>query len=594
TDGQTIRRSDGRLLVAVARGAGPASRTVGPSVRPPLRHRFHTLRTGVVLALAACASSGGSPADLVIRHATIYTVDSLNPAAQALAVKDGRMVFVGTDSGVRRWIGERTRVLDLPGRFVMPGFIDTHVHPVTGGIKLGECHLNDAASREDLVRTIAGCRPQAGWVRGAGWDLPIFPGGMPGRELLDSLTAYPAYLISSDGHSAWVNSRALEIAGIGPDTPDPVNGRIERDRSGRPSGTLRETAMDLVARHLPAYGADEYYRGLGRALTLAIRSGITTLHEAAADENILAAYHRADSLGRLKIRVIAAIRVSPDSDIAGEVARLSDLRARYTSEHVRPVAAKIFLDGVIEGQTAALLAPYLDRPGYLGELNFSPDHLTSLVHALDSAGFKVHIHAIGDRAIRTALDAFEAQTRLDRGAGPRHIMAHIQLWGPADLPRPARLGVVMSFQPLWAYADSYIRDLTVPRLGPARSRWLYPIRSVIETGAIVAGGSDWPVTSMNPLDAIQVAVTRRALNDSTGPAWIPEERIDLATALRMYTAGGAMASDLEQEIGMIRMGRLADLVVLSADPFAVPPGRIHEIEVVATVAGGEIVTRTED
>ncbi|MEP7348122.1 MAG: amidohydrolase family protein, partial [Gemmatimonadaceae bacterium] len=266
-------------------------------------------------------------------------------------------------------------------------------------------------------------------------------------------------------------------------------------------------------------------------------------------------------------------------------------RARYARGLVRPVAAKIFLDGVIEGQTAAFLQPYLDRPGYRGELNVPPDRMNALVHALDSAGFKVHVHAIGDRAIRVALDAFEKQHALDGGAGPRHIIAHLQLFDPADIPRFASLGVVADFQPLWAYRDSYIKELTEPRLGPKRSALQYPIASMVRSGAIVAAGSDWSVSSMNPLEGIQVAVTRLALDDSTGAPWLPDERVDLATILRAYTLGGAIASEQDSLTGSVAVGKAADLIVLSEDLFAMPTHRIARARVLLTLLGGREVFR---
>jgi predicted amidohydrolase YtcJ len=450
----------------------------------------------LVLA-AACAREAADPADLVFRGGLVYTADSTRPRADAVAVRDGRIVFVGAADSVDAFVGRRTQIVDLAGRMLLPGFHDTHVHPVTGGIELGECDLNPAQTLDDVKRTVSECHARAtgdDWVRGGGFQLPIFPGGNPSRELLDSLVPdRPAYLTSSDGHSAWVNSHALQLAGVTRATRDPANGRIERRADGEPSGTLRETAMDLVSDRLPARTAADYLAGLERGLAMAAGFGITTLHEASASEPIALAYAAADSSGRLTARSILSLRVNLDSTVAGEVRRLDDLRRRATRGLVRANAAKFFLDGVIEAQTGALLQPYTDRAGYRGELNVAPAKFADFVRQLDSAGFKVHVHAIGDRAIRVALDAFEQQHGRDGGAGPRHIVSHIQLFDPADIPRFAALGVVPSFQPLWAYADTYITDLTEPRLGPERSRHLYPIRRVAQSGALMAAGSDWSV-----------------------------------------------------------------------------------------------------
>jgi predicted amidohydrolase YtcJ len=550
----------------------------------------------VALALlAACAREPANPADLVLRDAVVYTVDSTRPRAQAVVVDDGRIVYVGSNDSAQSFVGRSTEVLRLAGRMVLPGFQDTHVHTVTGGIELGECDLNAARTLDDVRRLVADCArhgPKTPWVRGGGWALPIFPDGNPRYLLLDSLVPNrPAYLSAADGHSAWVNSRALELGGVNRATRDPAKGRVERDATGAPAGTLREAAMELVSRKLPRYSADDNLAGLERGLAMAARFGITTVHEASATEPIALAYARADSLGRLTARSVVSLLVDTDAPIDREVRRLSTLRARTSRGLVRPVAAKIFMDGVIEAHTAALLAPYVDRPGYRGILNLPPTRFDTLVQKLDSAGFKVHVHAIGDRAVRTALDGFARQHARDGGRGPRHIVAHIQLFDPADIPRFASLGVVADFQPLWAYADAYIRKLTEPKLGPERSRYLYPIASVMASGAIVAAGSDWSVSSMNPLEAIQVGITRRSLTDSTGDAWLPEQRVNLASMLRAYTLGGALASDNDSLTGTLTQGKAADLIVVSDDLFALPPHRIAKARVLLTLMGGRVVYR---
>ena len=559
-------------------------------------------RTAAALGLLAWAAAAvtacgprADPADLVLRGGVVHTVDPTHPAAEAVAVRDGRIVYVGSSEVAGRFVGDETEVVELEGRLLLPGFHDTHVHTVSGGIELGECNLNPATDRADVVRMVSACvarSPEATWIRGGGFQLPIFPDGAPSRELLDSLVPdRPAYLTSSDGHTAWVNSRALEIAGVTAQTADPPpDGVIVRGAGRRPQGTLRESAMALVSRHMPPHNDEVILAGLQRGLEIAASAGITTLHEASANEAYLRAYATAAERGLLTARAIVALRVDPSRGTE-QASELVALRERYASPLVRPVAAKIFLDGVIEGGTAALLQPYVGRPRWRGELNLPPDTLNALVAALDEAGFKVHVHAIGDRAIRIALDAFEAQHRRDDGRGPRHIMAHIQLFDPADIPRFAAFGVVASFQPLWFYADTYITDLTEPRLGPERSRWLYPARSLVESGAVVAAGSDWSVTSMDPLQAIEVAVTRRDPALDEGEAWIPEERLDLETMIEAYTINGAVAGDLQRETGTITVGKSADLVVIDADLFSIPPERISDAQADLTVFQGRIVHR---
>lgn len=550
----------------------------------------------LVAVLALLSGACGPAADLVYQGGAVYTVDPKLPWAQAVAVKDGQIVYVGDDSGVEAWIGSGTEVLHLEGKMVLPGFHDAHVHPVTGGIELGECDLNGLTSGQAVLEAVASCAgrdPAGGWIRGGGWDLPLFPGANPSRTLLDEVVSdRPIFLTAADGHSAWVNSRALELAGVTADTPDPPNGRIERDRgTGEPSGTLREAAMRLVSRHLPAYDARDYAEGLRRALARANAYGITALVEADASAPVLAAYRRLDSLGELTARVTASLAVRLEAG-AAQIDSLVGVRASTERALLRAHGAKLFADGVIESRTAAVLDPYLDGSGS-GALNLEPSALTDLVAGLDRAGFQVHIHAIGDRAVRVSLDAIEAARTANGPRDARHHLAHIQLIDPADQPRFAQLGVVANFQPLWAYADSYIRDLTEPALGPERSRWLYPIASVVRTGAHVAFGSDWSVSSMNPLDGIQVAVTRRAPSDSAGPAWIPEERIDLASAIRFYTIEGAYLQFEDDRTGSIAVGKDADLIVVDRNLFEIPPERIHEARVLLTHLRGREVFRSE-
>ncbi|HJS74526.1 MAG TPA: amidohydrolase, partial [Vicinamibacteria bacterium] len=416
-------------------------------------------------------------------------------------------------------------------------------------------------------------------------------GANPNRLDLDRLSPdQPAYLSSADGHSAWVNSRALDIAGIDATTPDPPNGRIERDsRSGEPTGTLRESAAALVSKHLPALDLEDYAEGLARALRMANGFGITSLIEASADERTLEAYAALARTQELTARVRISLIVDESRD-EGQVDGLVAMRDRYQAAGLRADAAKIFADGVIESGTAALLEPYIDVPSR-GELNFAPEILDRIVARLDKEGFQIHFHAIGDRAIRASLDAFEKAQAANGPRDSRHHIAHIELFDPDDIPRFAKLGVVANFQPLWAFADTYITDLTEPQLGPERSRWLYPIGSLAKSGAILAAGSDWSVSSMNPLDGIQVAVTRRDISAPEGPAWIPEELVDIDTILAAYTRGGAYLQHQENETGSLEVGKSADLLVLEENLFEIPKTEIHGVKVLLTLLEGKEIFR---
>jgi predicted amidohydrolase YtcJ len=546
----------------------------------------------VAVAVAACSTT--QPADLVIRHGLIYPDAGDSLTVESLAVRNGRIVYAGTDEVAGSYIGDETRIVELGGRVVLPGFHDTHMHP-RGGIGLSEITLDDLESRQailDSVRSYASLHPDEAWIRGRGWQLPVFPGANPRKEWLDEIIPdRPVYLTAADGHSAWVNSRALALAGVTRETKDPPNGRIERDpATGEPSGTLRESAADLVRKHLPKRSAKEIETGIRRALAMANAVGITSLYDADAGRDILQAYSALDSAGLLTARVVAAMETDPAAG-PGQVDTLRAWRGRYAGRrYFSPRAAKIFADGVIEAKTAALLAPYEGDTGR-GEPNLSPDAMDTLVATLDAAGFQVHVHAIGDRAVRMSLDAFEFARRHNGPRDARPMIAHLELIDPADIPRFAALGVIPSFQPLWAYADGYITDLTEPVLGPARSRWLYPIGSVTRAGARLSTGSDWSVSSMNPFEAIQVAITRRAPDAAPGPPWIAEELVDLRTMLRAYTQGGAYAAGIESTNGTLEVGKAADLIVLDRNIFQIPLTEVHSVRVLLTLLDGREVWR---
>ena len=552
------------------------------------------LAVSALLAAFACAQDGRT-ADLILRHGAIYTMDASRSWAEAVAIADGRILYAGPDSGAAKLAGQSTKIIDLHGRMVLPGFHDSHTHLMEGGVGLSLCNLKDLKTPQDAlteIRKFAAAHPDRPWVTGAGWDLPVFPAGNPRKEQFDeAVNDRPAYMESADGHSGWANSKALALAGVAKDTPDPAGGRIERDpATGEPTGTLRESARELVTKRIPAATPAENAAGLKRAVELANSLGIISVQEADSSDEVLAAYRALDDAGQLNARVVAALRTDAQKG-EEQVAGLMERRVHFTGKRVRATAVKIFADGVIESGTAALLEPYLNRGGSRGDLNFEPERLNRLVTRLDREGFQVHIHAIGDRAIRVSLDAFEAAQKASGRRDARHHIAHLELLEPEDIPRFRDLGIIANFQPLWAFADPYVKDLTLPVLGPARSRWLYPIGSVTRTGAMMAAGSDWPVTSMNPIEAIQVAVTRRGPTEPEAPAWIPEEKVDLATMLAAYTINGAYLNREEKETGSIEPGKSADLIVLDRDIFKVAPEKIHEVKVVLTLLEGREVFR---
>jgi len=543
------------------------------------------------LALAALTrtpEAQSAPAEIVFRGGTVWTADAAHPRATAVAVANGRIAYVGGDDGARAFIGPNTTIIELKGRVLIPGIEDSHLHPATGGIWLASCLLTADTTRAMVVAHIARCgkeTPGTGWIRGRGWALPLFPQANPTRQLLDSLIPdRPAYFRSADGHGAWVNSQALALAHITAATPDPPRGRIERDATGAPSGTLRESAEDLVTAVMPPRTVAEYMDGLRRTMALANSLGITTLTEADGDSTMLEAYLALDRAGELKVRVLAAQMTDPAAGPA-QVARLSALRAHFAGKRLRATSAKIYADGVIESHTSYLLEPYLDTHDR-GPSNLTPAAMNALVIALDRAGFQVHIHAIGDGAVRISLDAFAAARAANGVRDSRHQIAHLEMIDTLDVPRFAQLGVLANFQSLWALRDSYIRDLTEPILGPERSSRLYPIGSVARTGGMLVGGSDWIVSSMNPYEAMQVAITRRDPFDGPGAPWIPKELVSLEQILTAYTINGAHANFQETETGSIEKGKAADLVLLDRDLFAIAPTEIHAARVLLTLLDG--------
>jgi predicted amidohydrolase YtcJ len=553
---------------------------------------------GLALALAAAAPRPApSPAELVFHGGAVYTVDAARSWAEAVAVAGGRIVFVGTDAAARAFTGPKTRVVDLSGKMLLPAFHDSHVHPVTSGIEAGQCDLHGLESPDEVlaaVRRYARANPGRAWILGGGWELPAFPNANPSRALLDeAVPDRPAFLEAMDGHSAWANSKALALARVTKSTPDPPNGKIERDpATGEPSGTLREAAADLVGRLVPPYTAKDYAEGLRFALRKANSLGLTSLQEANASPQVLEAYREFDRRGELTARVVAAMHVDPAKGLA-QVPKLAAERAEFEGRRLRPRAVKIFADGVLETRTAAVLEPYVGFGDDRGKANLDPALFDSLAVALDREGFQIHVHAIGDRAVRMALDALEAARRANGPRDSRHHIAHLELVDPQDIPRFRRLGVIANFQPFWANGDTYLTGMTEPELGPERSRWLYPIASVLHAGAVVAFGSDWNVSSMNPLDGIEVAITHRSPSAGPGPAWLAPEAIALPEAIAAYTAGGAYLDFTETETGTIAAGKAADLVVLDRNLFEIPPSQIHEAKVLLTLLEGKEVYRAK-
>lgn len=545
-------------------------------------------------------------ADLAFVGGGVYTVNAARRWAEAAAVRAGRIVAVGSDSEVRRLIGPGTEVIDLLGKMLLPGFQDAHVHASAGGLDRLLCDLSESHSRKkylEVIREYAASHPEVPWVVGAGWSMDLFPGGVPSRLELDAVVPdRPTFIVNRDHHGAWVNSRALEAAGITRDTPNPPDGRIERDADGEPIGTLQEGAMELVRQLLPPRDLEERIQGVLAGQKYLHSLGITSWQEAIVGDypgvpDCFDAYVTAADRQALSGRVIGALwwdRMSGEEQLESLVVR----RRRGTVGRFQATTVKIMQDGVCENFTAAMLQPYLDREGYptpnTGISYVDPSVLPDYVTSLDREGFQVHIHAIGDRAVREALDALEVARRRNGYNDLRHNIAHIQVVHPADIPRFRILNVVANAQPLWANLDPQMTELTLPYLGPERSAWQYPFGRLHRSGAVLAFGSDWPVSSPNPLWGIHVAVNRVAPpgwpygGETEAEAFLPSEGLDLPTAIAAYTAGSAHVNHLD-DTGSIEAGNLADMVVLDRNLFDGPPDEIANARVLLTVVGGEAV-----
>ena len=570
-------------------------------------------------------------AELVFAGGSIYSADASRrrvvPAradggkpASAVAVVGGRIAAIGDsrDAEIRDLIGPGTNVVDLRGRALLPGFQDAHVHPAFAGITMIGCNLMGAASLAEALARIdayAKRHPEREWIAGSGWRMEWFPGGTPDRQALDKVTGgRPAYLSNRDGHGAWANTRALELAGVDARTPDPPDGRIERQPDGSPQGTLHEGAANLVGNLLPDLTVEERLAGLLLAQQHLHDRGITAWQDAIVGDYLgssdpLSVYLAAAASGQLTARVEGALWW--DRGRGGE--QLPDIlarRERGRAPRFRANTVKIMQDGVAENFTAGMLEPYRDPTGChdhgSGLSYVDPAALRDYVTELDAAGFQVHLHAIGDRAVREALDAIEA-ARLANGPensqhgnsqhgnrehrDNRHHVAHLQVVHPDDVPRFAALGVTANMQGLWAAHEPQMDQLTIPFIGPERTARQYVFGDLLRSGARLAAGSDWAVSSANPMRAIHVAVNR-SLQGATGAdaePFLPSQSLELAEALAAYTIGSAYVNHLDDDTGTIECGKLADLVVLDRDPFAGPKSEIGSTGVLATYVQGEPV-----
>jgi hypothetical protein len=554
----------------------------------------------ILLLSPLAAPAPGPAADLLLTGGRVWTADPSRPFAEAVAVREGRVVFVGSDAEAARWKGPKTQSIALRGRFVTPGFEDAHLHLMSGARNLERVDLSEEttlAGLQERIRRFARANPDSPWVVGRGWVYGSFPGGLPTREQLDAIVPdRPAYMDCYDGHTGWANSRALALAGITKETKDPLNGTIVRDpKTGEPTGALKEAAGTLVEDLIPEPTAERHYALLLQALALLNRTGITAVQDAGWTKEEVARFlpllERARKEGKLTAHVRLTVDIDP-ADAAPGIAEAVRLRKLHADGPIVLGGVKGYVDGVIEAHTAAMLAPYSDDPSLgAGTPRWERDALERAVVAADREGLQVWLHAIGDRGIRMALDAYEAAARANGPRDRRHRVEHVEAVSASDAPRFGTLGVVAAMQPLHANPDQNNADVWSRNVGPERSSRGFAWRLIEKADGRVAFGSDWPVVTPDVFRGMYCAVARKTREGTPEGGWQPQLAVSVESALRHYTIDAAWAGFGETQRGSIRVGKRADLVVLSGDVLSGPPEEILRTRVLLTLFEGKPVWR---
>jgi hypothetical protein len=571
-------------------------------IKSPSLMRAASALLAVLLCSFSLAQKPAVPAGTIVLHGRIYTVDAKHPWAEAIAIRGEKIIAVGTDKEISRYREPSTTIIDAHGSLVLPAFTDCHVHFMDGSTSLQHIQLDDAktlAEIQERVKTYAASHPKDPWILGRGWTYPVFaPTGLPDKKYLDEIVPdRSVYLEGFDGHTWWANSKALAEAHINKDTPDPPGGSFVRDpATGEPTGAIKEDAADAVVRRaIPEPSNAEKLQALRAGIKLANQFGLARVHvlggvNAGRDDlqNVdLLEELRRD--GELTLRFYLAYRLDPPEMTARQLEAIMQDRQRYHDDWIAAGSAKIFLDGVIETHTAAMLQPYSDDPRLTGELLWNPEKYKQFVAELDHEGIQVFTHAIGDRAIRLALDAYEQAAKKNGTYDLRHRVEHIEDPSVADIPRFGKLGVIGSMQPLHAYPDDDTLKSWAPNIGPERAQRGWPWQSIQAAGGVLAFGSDWPIVTLSPWPGLQNAVTRQTTDGEPKGGWIPSERISLADAIKGYTLNAAFAGHREKTEGSLESGKLADLIVVSQDLFNIDPHKIGDTKVLLTMVGGRVV-----
>lgn len=539
------------------------------------------------------------PADIIVVHGRVYTENPKQPWAQAVAIRNGKIVAVGDDPVVQRMRGMGTKVINAGGKLVLPGFVDCHIHFLEGSLSLGHVNLEgakDPANIQKRLREYASEHPGDDWILGRGWNYAMFGSEtLPHKKYLDEIFPNrPVFLGGYDGHTYWANSKAMALAGITRETPDPPNGAIVRDpQTGEATGALKEAAEELVAKVVPEPTRADKLLALRAGMKWANEHGITRVHSAGGDFEVLDLFNEMRHRGDLNVRMYIAYFLNPPQLRPQDLEAIESARKKFHDAWIDAGAVKFMLDGVVESHTAAMLDPYTDDPSLKGKLFWEPASYNAAVAELDKRGLQLFTHAIGEYGVRAALDAYENAEARNHKRDRRPRIEHIETIAATDIPRFGKLGVTASMQPLHSYPDADTLDVWARNAGSDRASRAWAWKSISDTGGRLAFGSDWPVVTLNPWEGIQTAVTRQTRDGKPEAGFVPGQRLTVAQAIDGYTLGAAFAGRRENSEGSLEVGKLADLIILSQNVLEIAPGKIADTKVLTTIVGGRLVYQAE-
>jgi predicted amidohydrolase YtcJ len=554
------------------------------------------------LAFAPRASAQGvvvEPADIIVIHGRVYTENPKQPWAQAVAIRGAKIVSVGDDATIEKMRGMGTKVINAGGKLVLPGFTDCHIHFLEGSLSLGGVNLEGAKDPADIqkrLREYAAEHPGDAWILGRGWNYAMFsPEILPHKKYLDEFFPdRPVFLVGYDGHTAWANSKALALAGITRETPNPPNGSIVRDpQTGEATGALKEAAQDIVFKAVPEPTRAEKLLALRAGMKWANQHGLTRVHSAGGDFEALDFYEEMRRRGDLNLRMYIAYFLDPPQLRPKDRDAIEAAHKKFHDDWIDAGAVKFMVDGVVESHTAAMLEPYSDDPSLKGKPFWEAASYNAAVAELDKRGLQLFTHAIGDYGVRMALDAYENAQQQNHKSDRRPRIEHIETVTAADIPRFGKLGVIASMQPLHSYPDSDTLDVWARNAGPDRASRAWAWKSIADGGGHLAFGSDWPVVTLNPWEGIQTAVTRQTSEGTPAAGFVPEQRLTVEQAVDGYTLGAAFAGRREKTEGSLELNKLADLIIVSQNIFDVNPHKIGATRVITTILGGRLVYQAD-